>query len=322
MPKDITSPVSKNKSMSESLKQQKGSKKNSALSWRTENIILLGLSFMISLLLTITVVLCLLQITVFDQGFLRRQIERSRYSENIMLEVQETLSSFGMGSGFSEGFFVRTISQDMLNADIFREISRIYDGSEKRVADNRFSENLRADLTAYVEAQTGIQNTDEELTYDQQYAIDNLAEISTAAYVNIVSIPFTDQFFSVISHMRRINVWGLVLFIVLDAVCVLLVLISNKKKVSRRSKVECLMNGVSGAILIIGVPTVFLLFSGELRRISVSGRALYLLMQQYFDSVFQIVWILLGILAVIWLCGLLYRQAYILSKESGREFSL
>jgi hypothetical protein len=311
MPKDITSTVSKKKS-----------KKSSAQSWKTENTILLGLSFMFSLLLTLTVVLCLLQVTVFEQGFLRRQIERSRYSENIMFEVQETLLSFGLGSGFSEGFFERTISQDMLDADIFREISRIYEGSGKRVADNRFNENLRAGLTAYVEEQTGIQNTNEELTYDQQYAIDNLAEISTAAYVNIVSIPFTDQFFSVISYLRRINVWGLVMFIVLDIVCILLVLISNKKKVSRRSKVECLMNGVSGAILILGVPTVFLFLSGVLRRISVSGQALYLLMQQYFDSVFQIVWILLGILVVMWLCGLLYRQAYILSKESGREFSL
>jgi hypothetical protein len=312
MPEDIASLVSKKKS-----------KKHDARSRKKENVILLGLSFLFSITLAITIVLCLLQVTVFDQGFLRRQIERSRYPENIMNEVQVTLSSFGMGSGFSEGFFAEAVSQDMLTADIFREISRIYEDSRQRVvAGNRFNENLRAELTAYVEVQTGMQNTDEVLTYDQQYAINNLADISTAAYVNIVSIPFTDQFFSVMSHLRRISAWGLAVFILLDVVCILVVLLTNKRIVSRRDKVECLMNATAGAVLIIGIPAIWLAGSGVLRRISVSGQALYQLMQQYIASTFQIVWIMLGILAVIWLCGLLYRQAYLLSKESGREFSL
>jgi hypothetical protein len=323
MPENIALPVSsKKESVSKPIEQQKRSKKHSTPGRNTANVILLGLSFVFSLLLAVTVVLCLLQVTVFDQSFLRRQIGRSRYAENIMKEVQETLSSFGMGSGFSEGFFADAISQDMLVADIFREVSRIYEDSGKTVAYNRFNENLRADLTAYVEVQIGVPYTYYGLASDQQDAINNLADISTAAYVNIVSIPFTDQSFSVLSHLRRMNILGLVIFVLLDLVCIAVVLLSNKKVVSRRGKVECLMNAIAGSILIFGVPILWLSVSGVLGRISVSGQALYLLMQQYFDSVLQIAWVLLGILAVIWLCGLLYRQAYILSKESGREFSL
>ena len=312
----LAPPTSAKKSSSEHLVVKKQSEKRFFKKRNIENFAWLILSFLLSMFLAVTVVLCLLQLTIFDQSFLRRQIERSGYSDNVMYEVQETLSSFGMGSGFSEGFFADAVSRDMLRADIFREVSRIYEDYGRSVVHNRFHENLRADLVAYVEAQNG------EITYEQLQAIENLADVSTAAYVNIVSIPFTDQFYSIMSHMHQVSIWGLIVFILLDAVCVAAVLLRDKKRVSSRWKVESLMNSVAGAFLIVGIPMLLLAVSGVLRRISVSGRALHLLMQQYFSSVFQTTWVLLGILVVIWLCGLLYRQSYILSKKSGREFSL
>jgi hypothetical protein len=181
---------------------------------------------------------------------------------------------------------------------------------------------MKTELMANLRVRSGVQEESLSFTEDQINAVDYLAVASTSAYVNIVSIPFSDQIFAVLQRLSRMNLLGMIGLILLDAVCVLIILLSGKKMISRRRKVECLMNSAAGSILMIGVPVLWLNGSSVLKRISLSGRALYYLMQRYIESVTWIGWVLLGIMTVVWLCGLLYRQAYIVSKRNGRKYSL
>ncbi|MDR3238855.1 MAG: hypothetical protein LBT44_02050 [Clostridiales bacterium] len=253
--------------------------------------------------------------TVFEEDFFRQQIKKSHYVENITAELQETLSSYGMASGFDAEFFEQAVSRDMLEADIYREISRLYTSAGKKVDAKRFNEHLKEELLANIRSRSAAQEEDIVLSQEQQSALDYLADAATTAYVSIVSIPFTDQIFNVLRRLQKMNTWGLAGLTLLDALCVLILLLSGKNSVSRRGKVENLMNAIAGSAFVLIAPAIWLAWSGFLKRIYLSSKAYYSLLQQYFNSVMQMIWILIGIMAALWFLGLLYRQVYIHKKS-------
>jgi hypothetical protein len=247
---------------------------------------------------------------VFDEGFFRKQVEASDYSDNLMENLQETLVSYGRASGFGEAVFSEAVSMDMLRADILREVSRLYQETDKRIDAASFMRNLNKSLTDDAEKRGY------ELSQEGVEAVDYLSRVSAEAYVNIVSIPFNEQIFNVLGRLGAMNKTGIIVAALLDVACAALLLFSAS---NNRKRAEGFMHAIAGAILMMGAPVLFLNFSETLRRLPLSGKALYQLSQQYIKSMAGSALIWMGVLGALWLCALIYLISVILSERSRNQ---
>jgi hypothetical protein len=279
------------------------------------HILFTVLSLAVSILLTIALVLCLLQATVFNGSFFRQQIDKSNYEVFLREELVDTLAAYGADGGFGASVFRAAVSDDVLRADIYRQVSLIYDASGKGIDTEATTENFRAAL--YAAAGNG-----GELTDEQKSAADALADKATVTYVGMVSIPFVDQIHEILQQVKDTNGVGIAGFSSIILGCLLVLLFAGKHRVSRRRRAEYLMNAVAGAALILGVPSVYLYSSGWLKKIPITDQALYALSQQYIYSVMQVIVLFIGIMAAVFVCCFLYRRAYISSRKNGHRFTL
>ena len=273
------------------------------------------LSLILSILLTVTFTLCLLQVTVFDESFLRAQINKSRYETFLRAELMDTLSAYGAADNIGAAVFQGAVTGDIMKADIYREAGVIYAGGEGADA-AAVSQGFKTAVYAAMTPPGG------SLSADQKAEADNLADKCAAAYMSAVNIPFAGQIHDILLPVKQTNAIGIAGFAAIDAACALVLLFGAKHIVSRRRRSEYIMNAAAGAALILGVPSGYLYFSGLLDRIPITDPALLTLARQYVNAVLQTAGLFVAILAVIFVCCLLYRRAYINAKRNGRRFTL
>jgi hypothetical protein len=252
--------------------------------------------------------------TVFSEEFFKQQIEVSDYTENIMKDLQETLSSYGSASGFEPKFFRSAVSPDLLQADIYREISRIYGTTAYPIDTEGFKASLLQDLYKDVERQ----GRTEELTDESKEGLEYLANISTAAYYNLASIPFSNQISSLLQKAKGIFRNILFMLIIIDIVSLLFICFFGR---SLRRKLECIINALAGSILIIVLPILALKLSNIIPRLNISNQALYYFFQSYVNSLFSTAGIFLLVMAALWGCIFLYRYSYIHNKRRSHSHS-
>jgi hypothetical protein len=269
-------------------------------------------SFIFSLSLALTSILCLLQTTVFDEGFLRNQIEASGYADNLMETLQESLGSYGRASGFGETIFREAVSMDMLRADVLREVSRLYQMTDKRIDTSSFMRSLNQSLLDDVEKR-GL-----DLSTEGIEAVSYLARVSSEAYASIVSIPFNEQIFNALSKLGSMNRIGIIGVGLLDIACIALLLTCAS---SSRKRVEGFMHAIAGAMLMMSVPAVFLTLSETLKRLPLTGKALYNLSQQYIKGMANFTLIGLGILSILWICALIYLISIIVAERNKNQYA-
>ena len=276
---------------------------------------------MLSILLTITLILCLLQATVFSEDFLRRQIDKSGYVSYAMGDLIDALSFQAEPVGFSKDVIRSAITGDMLKADIYREISFIYEDTDKTINAETMKKNIENALLTVINASGNI-NDETGLTDARKNDLASFSEKAAPIYIGAVSIPFAGEIHDTLKIMKDANITGIAGFGQIALACALILLFGAKHKLSRRRRAGYIMNAVTGAVLILGIPTAYLYFNGWLELIPISDKPLYALTVRYLSSVIQIIWIFIGIMAVIWLCGMLYRRAYMAAVKDGRRFKL
>lgn len=69
-----------------------------------KNIITIIFSFFLSLFLFVLCGILIIHSTVFNPDYMRDQLNRSHYYENVTEEVEEEFTSYGSASGFDETF--------------------------------------------------------------------------------------------------------------------------------------------------------------------------------------------------------------------------
>ncbi|MDR1643770.1 MAG: hypothetical protein LBT59_29085 [Clostridiales bacterium] len=269
------------------------------------------LSFLLSILLALTVVAAVIQTSIFSEAFFRKQVDLSGYSSYIMDELQDSLSSYGMVSSFDSAFFKSAVSSDALQADIYREVSRLYGHEGMAINQDLFRETLVAKLYEDVEKR-GLEPTDNE-----REGIEYLADVSTEAYGTIVTIPFSRQISNLMLTAKSLMDKIFLGIIIADmAVLVNLLLFGS----SHRKKFEGVANALAGALLMIGVPSVWVTTSGFYKNVALTSKALYYLVQSIVDEFFGLIWIYLAIMAVIWLLVFVSEIAYVQSKRKGHSY--
>ena len=252
---------------------------------------------------------------MFSEAFLRRQVDKSRYEIFLKEELVDALIVYGASDNIGAGVFQRAVSDDVLKADIYKQISLMYENSDKGVDEGLVRQNFQ---TALYEA---VSNGG-DLTAEQKSAADSLADKAAAEYVNTVSIPFVDMIHDILNEVKTVNYTGIAGFAAISLALALILLFAAKHRISRRRRAEYLMNAVAASALILGVPSGYLYFSGWLKKLPIPDGALYALSQQYIYSALQIIVLFIIILAVVFVCCFLYRRAYINSRKNGRRFTL
>jgi hypothetical protein len=257
-------------------------------------------------LLTLTVLVGILNLTVFSEEFFRQQIDRSNYSENTMETLQESLSSYGLVSGFDAAFFRKAVPIDTLQAEIYREVGRLYQSDSKKMDTDQFREDLLEKLYKNVE-ERGL-----EISEQEKEGIAYLADLSTLAYYNVVSIPFSNQISSLLQRAKDIFSTIFRILLACDLAALIIMLAAGR---SRRRKIDLVINSIAGSILLLGAPTLAVLINGSLKNIALSGKAIYYFSQSYISSAMQVIWIYVAIMAIAWICIFFYRLSYVGAKK-------
>jgi hypothetical protein len=216
-----------------------------------------------------------------------------------------------MVSSFDAAVFKSAVSSDALQADIYREVSRLYGKEGMAIDQGLFRSNLLAKLYEDVEKR-GVVPTDIE-----REGIEYLADVSAEAYGSIVTIPFSRQISNLMLTAKGLMDKIFLGIIIADmAVLVNLLLFGS----SQRKKFEGVANALAGALLMIGVPSVWITASGFYKNVAITSKALYYLIQSIVDEFFNLVWIYLAIMAIVWVLVFISEIAYLRSRRQGHSY--
>jgi|GEM_PF-4272990 len=262
-------------------------------------LISIVLSFILSVLCVLLSIILILKITIFNEEFFRKQLEKSNYTSNVMDEVQKKFKSYGAASGFDEDFFKGAVSMDMLKADIYREASRLYSDTDKQIDATGFRKIMHEKLLVNIEDR-GINVADIDIE-----AIEYLSDVLTDAYVSVVSIPFTTQISRYIQTLGKVNGIALIVISAITLFCIRAIFIVNS---SRRKKSRYFMYALGGTFLMMIIPVLYAFTNNRISKIAISGRALYYLVQSYAKDFLNTFLILGGVFALLWLLLLAYRR--------------
>lgn len=259
------------------------------------------LAFLLSLFLTLFTLVLLVQATVMSPSYFRNQVARSQYVPHLIEDMEDYFVSYGETSGFDEAFFTTVLDETAVQTDIVREIDRLY-GSGGTGADiPAFRDSLYRKLVQNVEAR---QIT---ITDDIDAALQYLVKICAETYQEGVGLPLASYAAGAVSAMRKPLLFALLGLGVLSLFAGGFLFIIQPV---RRQALRYLSYALGGAMLMVAVPAVWLLSSGRIERIGITGKALYHLVVTYLQQTgFAALWAAV-ILAVLTLGTMLLHLVF------------
>jgi hypothetical protein len=237
-------------------------------------------------------------LTLLRPDFLLEQADASGYAAEVKQDVDDTLVSYGMSSGFDPEFFEGMVSEDDIRADIFLEVEHLYEPNAPGANVEGFRDELYEKLRAYVTGQGAA------ITGETDAALLYLADISAEAYGKSIGIPFSAQLSSVIVKARR-----LVLPAAVACAIFILIVIAFLARIRERKyrTWRYIIYALSASGLFFIVMSALALNTDRFRRIGISGKGLYQLMTTYTTNLFDLVlWFGCGVVAISVVCTLLY----------------
>jgi len=268
-----------------------------------------ALTLLFSASFTATCFLCIAKLTILDEQFFCGQINKSGYARSLMNLIRDDLESHGASSGFDPKLFSGAVTMRTLEADLYREAEYLYGNRDKGADYDAIYNNILSCLRdAAISSETPIPEPDAALA--------NTAGIITDAYRYHVSSPIPENLPQQIKHAADFIIYLIGFAFVLDAVCVLLIILVLK---SRRRKFECVLKSIGSALLILLTPACFLSFSNLFANLNVSNEALYLFIQTCAASLSNVFMAVSAILFTIWIFIFIYRKIYVISRASGNS---
>lgn len=230
------------------------------------------LSFFLSLFLTLLALVLLVQTTFLSPSFFRRQIDRSGYVTNLVADLEDYFVSYGETSGFDASVFTTVLEEQTVRADVVREIDRLYAADGAGADIQAFRDRLYQQLTENVQARQIA------VTSEIDGALRYLVQICAETYQDGVGLPLATYAASGIAALRKPLLFALigVAVLTLFAAAFLFIIQPIRKRALRYYGYAC-----GGAALMLAVPAAWLLLSGRIGRIGITGKALYHLVVTY-----------------------------------------
>jgi hypothetical protein len=257
-----------------------------------KKLISLVLSFILSLFIVVVCILLIVKVTFLNEGYLREQITKSQYTENLINEINKTFISYGIVSGFDEKFFTSVLTVDRVKSDIYYDVGRLYSGSTKKVDTKSFSDHLYNLLIENVKKR-GFELNDEVDT-----ALIYLTDTCTQTYKDNVGIPYVTQAHTYIAKFNKVidlAIGGML------ALCVFTMIILYMINPWKRRKIRYYMYAVGGSFFMLLMPSLFVLYANKIDKIGISGKSLYFLVVSYLNNVVNMLLSFTVGLGVIWL---------------------
>jgi hypothetical protein len=256
------------------------------------------LSFFLTLAFIVLALVLIAQLTVLRPSFLLEQVDASGYTAEIKRDLDDTLVSYGMSSGFDPSFFENMVGDDEIRADIFLEAERLYEPDLPGANLEGFRERLYEKLHSYVTEQ-GM-----ELSPEIDEALLYLADISTEAYRKSVGVPFSAQLSATIARVQR-------LVPLLVAVCILfiIIVIVFLSRIRRRKyrTWRYIIYALTASGIFFIVMSLFARYTDRFERIGISGKGLYQLVTTYAANLFDpVLWIGCAVVVISTIFALLY----------------
>lgn len=233
-------------------------------------------SFFLSLFLFFSALIMVAQNTVLNPDYLRSQLGKSHYYENVTAEVEDEFSSYASASGFDDAFFKTVLNINDVQLKVNESLSIVYGDSEGAISTSDFQDTLYGRL---------VQNAKDRgisVTKDSEQALQLLAKTCADTYLQYVSFPFAQDISSYLPKIGHdlflLQVFS-VFFIALFAVLIFLI------NYWRHRAVRAYIYSVSGAILMLAVPPSLFLISGTAGRIALISKSLYGLAVSYLDGI-------------------------------------
>ncbi len=264
------------------------------------SILTIVFSFFISFFLFLLCGIIIVQSTVFNPDFMRSQLSKSHYYENVTAEVEDAFISYGSASGFDEPFFKTVIDLNNVQLNVNESLSVLY-GSSKATADTTdFEQKLKTKLTE------NVKNRGISVTADTEKGLQLLAKTCADTYTQYISIPYAKELAVILQTLKKPLIYAeiaLSLFII-----ILAILISALNRWRHRA-IRAYIYAVSGTMLMLFVLFVTLLLSGKINRIALISKSLYEFFVCYltgFAFLFLQFTLILGVVLAI--LALLYRS--------------
>jgi hypothetical protein len=261
-------------------------------------VISLLLSFFLMLSILVLSLLLLMSFTILKPSFLLEQADKSNYTEAIRDELEETLISYGLSSGFDETFFLDLLNVDDMRADIFLEAEKMYDSGAPGANLEAFRADLCEKLTAYVEEHG------EKVTPQIKEALDYLADLSTEAYRQKIEFPLTGTLSGGILTIKRIFRPALIAAAVFCAVVLAFLLGIHPRK---KKALPYVIYAFTACGIFLGAAALAVMFSGRIDRVGITNKGLYYLITTYITDILNpMLWIAACMIALSAAAALLY----------------
>ena len=268
------------------------------------------LAFLASLFLSLLVLLLTLQTTLLSPAFMKKQVDNSRYIPHIIEDMESVFVSYGMSSNFNEAFFTSVLDATAVKSDVDREIEKLYDPDAPGADTEAFEAALLTKLQENVEAR-GV-----EVTQDVREALVYLASMCADSYQEGVQLPLASYASGVLAALQMPVLIGI---LVLAALSVFV--LGYLYRLRRRKSQSCrfAIYALSGAVLTVTIPSLFVWFSGRIDRIGITGKALYYFITTYIRGVLSAALLFAAVLAaaVIVLALLYHRLRRREARSSG-----
>lgn len=266
------------------------------------------LSFLLSLFVGVFCLLIIVQATVMNAGYLKKQVEKSDFTHYRMEEIEDSFVSYGLASGFEEEFILTVLKEETIHRDILAQADALYGK-----ADHSFNEKQYADAL-YQKLIQNVRDRDIIVDEEAETTVYHLAEECAKIYAGHIEFPVADQ----ISQVLRVLKTPLWVALGVDVVFLLITLFLLFRLYKRKYKfISFVIYSLSGTFLLLGVPSLAVILSGRIARLGITNQALYHLLQSYAGGVLSIILsVAFGLLALTILLYIIY---YVKRKQFIRS---
>ena len=259
-----------------------------------KNIITIIFSFFLSLFLFVLCGILIIHSTVFNPDYMRDQLNKSHYYENVTEEVEEEFTSYGSASGFDETFFKSVIDLNDVQLNVNQSLNILYSSGDSTVDTVSFEQKLTQKLTENAKSR-GI-----KITPDIQNGIQLLAKTCTDTYTQYISIPYAQVLSPILQKLKKPLVG---IEIILFALIILLAILIFSLTRWHHRAIRAYIYALSGSILMLLVLSAVFLLSGKVNKIALASKSIYQFFISYltgFAFLFlQVALILVVILAAV-----------------------
>lgn len=260
----------------------------------------LVLAFFLSLFLFLSTCAGVLKTTVFNENYIRTELSKSYFYDNLTEEIKQKFVSYGAASGFDEAFFDGIVDPVMVQQEIGNAIDQIYNNRVKKTDTTEFEQQLNSKFLQNVE-QRGIERTPE-----LEQAVGLLTQTCVESYTDSVTIPYVTQIGPYVRTADKLITVLLAVLVIAGAVVAVILFFLHRWK---HRALRYYIYALSSAVLMSAVLPAALYFSGKIQRIGLASASFYHFAVSYLSGcLWRFGIVALCMILILVVLGILYHK--------------